>query len=79
MAREQAGILAAPFDPHASDEARARGILAFVYQHATVLFEGGHTYLLLDPANRAKDIVWVKPTVAGVEEVCVMRRVGERR
>lgn len=78
LAREQAGILSVPFDPHAPDKARARGILAFVYQHAMVLFEGGHTYLLLDPANRANDIVLVKPTVAGVEEMCVMRRVGER-
>jgi hypothetical protein len=78
LARDQPGILTTPFDPHAPQEARAKGILAFVYQHALVLFDGGQTYLLLDPANRANDIVLVKPTVNSVEEVCVMRRVGER-
>ncbi|PTQ67280.1 lysozyme inhibitor LprI family protein [Pseudomonas sp. GV071] len=77
LAREQPGILTTPFDPHAPDEARAKGVLAFVYQHALVLFEGGKTYLLLDPANRAKDILLVKPTAEGTEEVCVMRRLGE--
>lgn len=78
FARGRPDILTTPFDPHASEKARTRGILVFVYQHALVLFEGGQTYMLLNPANPSMDVALVKPTVTSVEEVCVMRRVTEQ-
>jgi hypothetical protein len=77
LARDKPGILTTQFDAHDPEGALAKGVLVFVYQHATALLQGGQTYLLLDPANAQADTTLVRPVAAGVEEVCVMRRVGE--
>ncbi len=77
LAEVRPGILDVPFDAHDWERSRKSGIYAYVYDHVTVFFDRGRTYLLLDPANVLNDprVVTLK---GGTEtEICRLERRQE--
>lgn len=78
LAVDRKDILVTPFDAHDWDASLAKGIYAFVYEHARVFFHGGQTYLLLVPTNLTIDPRVVRIKGKTVETVCAFHRAQER-
>ena len=77
LANARPGILDVPFDAHNWDRSRKSGIYAYVYDHVTVFFDRGRTYLLLDPANPLVDPRIVTLRGGKQTEVCRLVRQQE--
>jgi uncharacterized protein YecT (DUF1311 family) len=74
FAVDRPGVLRTPFDAHDWERSIRSGIYPFVYDHATVFFAKGRTYLLLDPALRTADAKVVRISASGgVREICVLK------
>jgi|GEM_PF-6181318 len=77
LAEARPGILDVPFDAHDWERSRKSGIYAYVYDHVTVFFDRGRTYLLLDPANVLRDPRVVTLKDGREAEVCRLKRRQE--
>ena len=77
LAEARQGILDVPFDAHDWDRSQKSGIYAYVYDHVTVFFDRGRTYLLLDPANPVLDPRIVTLRGGRQTEVCRLMRQQE--
>jgi hypothetical protein len=77
LARDRPGILKAPFDAHDWDRSIRSGIYVFVYDHATVFFDQGRTFILLDPENPANDPRVITLNRGTQTEICKIKRRQE--
>lgn len=77
IARDRSGILTTPFDAHDWDRSKRDGIYAFVYERATVFFQNGKTYVLLDPENLTHDPRVITLKNGNADLVCTITRQNE--
>ncbi|WP_413624622.1 lysozyme inhibitor LprI family protein [Luteibacter sp. Lutesp34] len=77
FAVDREGILATPFDAHDWDASIKKGIYSFVYQHASVFFFQGKTYLLLHPVNAKNDATVNELHDQTISTVCTFKRRAE--
>ena len=77
LANARPGILDVPFDAHDWDRSWKSGIYAYVYDHVTVFFDRGRTYLLLDPENHLLDPRIVTLRSGKETEICRLKRQQE--
>lgn len=77
LANARPGILDIPFDAHDWERSWKSGIYAYVYDHVTVFFDRGRTFLLLDPENRILDPRIVTLKDGRETEVCRLVRQKE--
>lgn len=71
------GILQEPFDAHDWDRSIHAGIFTFTYEHGTVFFDQGKTYVLLDPSNPADNPRVIMLHDTEVSTVCTFERRAE--
>jgi hypothetical protein len=74
LAIDSEGVLTVPFDAHNQPASLREGIHVWVYDHAQVFFDRGHTYILLNPVNHEQDSRVVMLHGDRQETVCTFHR-----
>jgi hypothetical protein len=74
LAIDSEGVLTVPFDAHNEPASLREGIHVWVYDHAQVFFDHGHTYILLNPVNHEQDSRVVMLHGDRQETVCTFHR-----
>jgi hypothetical protein len=77
LANDRKDILVTPFDAHDHNASLVKGIHVWVYDHASVFFDNGRTYILLNPVNQAYDPKVVVLRGKLQETVCTFHRAQE--
>jgi len=78
LAIDTPGVLTVPFDAHNARASLGKGIHVWVYDHAEIFFDGGHTYVLLRPVNGELDARVVALQADREETVCQFHRKKDR-